>query len=439
MKIQVHRGTREIGGTCIELTSGDTRIVLDIGMPLMNEDGTEFDFSIHKDKEGPQLLAEGILPPVEGLYRWQEPAVSALFITHGHQDHYGFLEHVHPDIPVHMSEGTQRIITLFSDFAARSKELGNIQPFNGGSLIVADAFSVTPYLVDHSAFSAFAFLVEAEGKRIFYTGDFRAHGYMRKTLDYIYKKLQTGLDALLMEGTMLSQPNEPVMTESQLRQAATEICLGTDKAVMVWQSSQHIARVFSFHRAAIDSGRELVLDVYTAFVMDELSKTKGGQNLPYPGNPNTKGVRVWYPRGLKWLLKENGNTEILDRYRSHEVEEHHVAESPGHYMLFVRKGMEGDLQRYTGLHGGTMIYSMWDGYLEKERELRFVDKAKTLGIDIRSLHTSGHADLTALQGMVQRTQPKLLIPIHTLKPEAFREHFDCPIASPDEARNGIEV
>jgi len=41
--------------------------------------------------------------------------------------------------------------------------------------------------------------------------------------------------------------------------------------------------------------------------------------------------------------------------------------------------------------------------------------------------------------MVTHTEPKLLIPIHTFHPEAFKEHFDCPIASSEEGRNGIEI
>ena len=34
MKIIVHRGTKQIGGTCIELSTANTRIILDIGLPL---------------------------------------------------------------------------------------------------------------------------------------------------------------------------------------------------------------------------------------------------------------------------------------------------------------------------------------------------------------------------------------------------------------------
>lgn len=35
MKIKIHRGTQEVGGSCVELQSGDTRIVVDLGLPLV--------------------------------------------------------------------------------------------------------------------------------------------------------------------------------------------------------------------------------------------------------------------------------------------------------------------------------------------------------------------------------------------------------------------
>ena len=34
MKLRIHRGTREIGGTCVEVESNNERILLDLGLPL---------------------------------------------------------------------------------------------------------------------------------------------------------------------------------------------------------------------------------------------------------------------------------------------------------------------------------------------------------------------------------------------------------------------
>ena len=34
MRVRIHRGTREIGGTCIEVEAQGKRIALDVGLPL---------------------------------------------------------------------------------------------------------------------------------------------------------------------------------------------------------------------------------------------------------------------------------------------------------------------------------------------------------------------------------------------------------------------
>lgn len=39
--------------------------------------------------------------------------------------------------------------------------------------IIVDDIRITPYTVDHAAYDACAFLIEAEGRRILYSGDIR--------------------------------------------------------------------------------------------------------------------------------------------------------------------------------------------------------------------------------------------------------------------------
>lgn len=52
--------------------------------------------------------------------------------------------------------------------------------------------TITPYLVDHSAYGAYMFLIQAEGKRILHTGDFRNHGYKGKLLKTTLEKIRKG-------------------------------------------------------------------------------------------------------------------------------------------------------------------------------------------------------------------------------------------------------
>jgi len=43
MNLTIHRGTKEIGGTCIELQTTESRIIIDFGLPLVDENQEPFD------------------------------------------------------------------------------------------------------------------------------------------------------------------------------------------------------------------------------------------------------------------------------------------------------------------------------------------------------------------------------------------------------------
>ena len=72
MKFKIHRGTKEIGGSCVEVWTENTRILLDFGMPLVERDGKEFDFSKFKKSTPQELIEHGVLPDIKGLYNAAE-------------------------------------------------------------------------------------------------------------------------------------------------------------------------------------------------------------------------------------------------------------------------------------------------------------------------------------------------------------------------------
>lgn len=83
-------------------------------------------------------------------------------------------------------------------------------------------FIITPYLVDHSAYDAFAIQIEADGKKLFYSGDFRGHGRKRKLLDNLVTHPPEKIDTLLMEGTTLSITKNISRTNDLLNDLALE-------------------------------------------------------------------------------------------------------------------------------------------------------------------------------------------------------------------------
>lgn len=72
-----------------------------------------------------------------------------------------------------------------------------------------------------------------------------------------------------------------------------------------------------------------------------------------------------------------------------------------------------------------------NGYKEDEEYKQFLSEIAELGIDIISLHTSGHADYTALQQIIDITRPEAVIPIHTEAKEKIKEYTDKAVILED--------
>jgi len=75
-----------------------------------------------------------------------------------------------------------------------------------------------------------------------------------------------------------------------------------------------------------------------------------------------------------------------------------------------------------------VIYSMWKGYLDesnKAKNEKLIDFFSSY--PYKCLHTSGHADVESLKKVVEVIKPKHIIPIHTEKPDEFKNLFENTI------------
>src|SRR6056297_2762837 len=109
MNLTIHRGTNEIGGTCIELNSGNSRILLDFGMPLVTKSGEGFDFKPYKNLPAEELVKKGVLPDAQGAYD-SNPEIDGLLISHPHADHFGLMQYLDQKIPVWLGKATHEIL-----------------------------------------------------------------------------------------------------------------------------------------------------------------------------------------------------------------------------------------------------------------------------------------------------------------------------------------
>lgn len=416
MKATIHRGAKEIGGTCIELQSGNSRILIDFGLPLVDENREQFDSRKIKKKSKEDLIKSGVLPDIKGLYKGEQRAFDAILLSHPHQDHYGLLSFVNPRIPVYLSQGCKELIEVSHFFGQTDYDLKNIktvemwQPFKEGD------FRITPYLVDHSGFDALAFLIEGEGKKIFYSGDFRGHGRKSVLFDNILKNPPKKIDFLILEGSMLGRDKGQYHTETDIENELTRILRNQAALFFIACSSQNIDRLVSIYRACVKSNRIFVIDPYTALILHKLKKI----SRHIPQFDWGKNIRLFFVPNR--YTKKMAEDKSLFKFKSAKITYQEMQSIRNQLLVKDSYTTRWIFGKKKDMVNSTLIYSMWDGYLAEVRP--FWDKHN---VPIVRIHSSGHAYIEELQKFEKAINPKYIIPNHTFYPEKYFEHFRSKI------------
>ena len=313
-------------------------------------------------------------------------------------------------------------------------------PICAGCAVHIGDITVTPWLVDHSAPDAFGFLIQHGDKTLFYTGDFREHGRKEYAFESMLNKLPPSMTAMIIEGTLLERSNSTYPSETNVEDTMVDTFNNEGNLCYVICSSQNIDRLVSVFRAAIRANRELVIDIYTAWILDLL----GHFHKTTPRMEWT-GVRVLAhgpSAGRQYgIIKSTPEYfgDFLRRIYANGVaiKENDLAKNPCKYVFKTNRSLS--FVKKFGFDSATVVYSLWGGYLRPEYGERqakeFAELSSRNDVRFTQIHTSGHADLSTLKRLIQKLNPKSVIPIHTEHKTKFPEHFDNVLILED----GVEV
>jgi ribonuclease J len=400
VRIRIHRGTEEVGGACIEVEARGARIVLDVGQPLDAVSG-----------------ADVPLPDVSG-FRSLDPSLLGILVSHGHQDHCGLVGRINSRVPVFIGEAAHRILkeaAFFGSGVALTPAgfLRHRQPF------VLGPFTITPFLNDHSAFDTYSMLIEAGGRRLFYSADLQAHGRKAGLFEEFIRDPPAGVDVLLMEGTNLRPEGTPTIgpTEQEIERELIQTFKAAPGIVLAMYAGQNIDRLVTMFRACRQSGRHLVLDLYAASV----AAATGNPNIPKAG---FKQLLVYVPLRQRVRVKESGEFGRASAIRPVRIYPKELAGRAKELVLTFRTSMIRELENAGCLAGAVAVWSMWAGYLEQPGQERLLEFFKRKGIPLEMHHASGHAYLPDLRRLAKAVVPKRLVPIHSFAPRRFAEFFE---------------
>lgn len=385
MNIIIHRGQNQIGGSIIEVSSGSTKIILDVGSNL-------------------EETNDVYVPQVEGLF-CGEPAYNAVFISHYHPDHLGLLSHLLLGIPVYMGRQAYNILRAAETYKGKEVNFSPVD-YQSEKAITIGELTITPYRCDHSAFDSYMFVISDGQKKVLYSGDFRANGW--ENFDELLEKIPK-VDALIIEGTLLSRDTyQNNITEQQLEGIAVSALEKYTGPAFIMTSAMNVDRLKTAYNIAQRTNRLFLEDIYTASIL-----TAVGKNVPVPG---TKGVKVFMVGGID-------DYDALAPFKGNTIGRDAIAKSE--FIMCIRPSMIRTLKKINenrSFENGILFYSMWKGYQASEYTKKFLEYMESTGIKIHSLHTSGHADIETIDRLVEKAAPEVIIPIHTENPLWFEKY-----------------
>jgi len=377
MNIHIHRGQNQIGGSIIEISTNSTRIFLDVGIAL--DEGEHVDVT-----------------QIDGLFCGTKDC-DAVFISHYHGDHIGLLENILPNIPLYMGESAYKIFSISADY--RNIEVKCSPKFiRNKEIVTIGNIRITPYACDHSAYDSYMFLIEADGKTVLYTGDFRANGRLdySELLEEIPK-----VDAVIIEGTSLSGEETRVnIREEELEEIAVSYLNNHSGPAFVMMSAMNIDRLETMCNVARRTKRIMLEDIYTA----DIASGSGKKEI-IPNKEN--GIYAFMTGGNKQYAP-------LQNYAKAKISKETIAKKK--FVMCIRQSMKNYLDKLNEImsfQDGVLFYGMWKGYLEQEELRTFIRNLEEKGIKMHVLHTSGHADEQTINRLIQDSCPKVIIPVHT--------------------------
>jgi len=427
-------GINEIGGNKILLEDKDTRVFFDFGMSFAGE--AQF-FSGYLTPRGVNgagdYLEFDLLPRLRGLYaedmikntniQYEEPKFDAVVLSHPHMDHVGYLPFIDPNIPVYCGECTNTIMEAMQESGRIDLGEHKFRTFRTGKKIKLDAIEIEPIHVDHSVPGAYGFIAHTSKGSIVYSGDYRLHGPMSKmTREFAEKAAGCDPAVMVSEGTRVCpEEGQVIHSEARVEEESNVIVANESKLVVVAFYSRDIDRFKTFYEIARKNDRKFVIPLKLAHL---LSKLKGDPILKIPDVMKDESILFYKKRKKTGEFAESDYYAWERPFLEKAVTFEYVHENESKLIFNL------DLVSFTELIdvrpsvGGDFIHSMSEPFSEEDIGRDVMDNwLRHFVLKFHQIHASGHCPSKDLIQIVDKIQPKRLIPIHTEHPMLFKDMF----------------
>lgn len=376
-------GIGEFGMNCMGIRYGDEMIIVDAGMGFPEETPYGVDISI---------------PTFDFLEEYRAD-LTALILTHGHEDHIGALPYLLKkfNLPVYASRFTHSLAER------RLEEFGMLDDVllhrvRAGDVIELGVFKIEFIHASHSLVDCFSLAIQTPIGTVIHTGDYKIDDTPVIGPPYDLAALQRygrqGVLALLGDSTNATVPGR-TPSEQAVIPAFREIFEETEGRLFVSTFSSSIHRL------------QIVADLAREY----------GRKICILGRSMEKNFEIAMELGLLRI----GDGELIDLSLARALDDDEIC--------YIVTGSQGENRAalwsmatgtYRGIEiekGDTVVLSARIIPGNERNISRLIGHLYKRGANIieekrRLVHVSGHASQEDIRIMVETTRPKYLVPIH---------------------------
>jgi ribonuclease J len=376
-------GIGEFGMNCMGIRYGDEMIVVDAGMGFPEETPYGVDISI---------------PNFDFLEEYRDD-LTALILTHGHEDHVGALAYILKkyNLPVYGSRFTLALAEKrLEEFRMLDEVL--LHRVRANDVIEVGSFKIEFIHASHSLVDCFSLAITTPLGTIIHTGDYKIDDTpvigKPYDLDTLGRYGDEGVLALLADSTNATVPGR-TPSEQAVIPAFREIFEETPGRLFVATFSSSIHRLQIIFDLAHEYGRKVCVLGRSMQKNVEVAEEQGLLKIGYGTMVSMGDARALADEEVCYLVtgSQGENRAALwnmatSTYKGMEIEK-------GDTVVLSARIIPGNEKNISRLIGS--LYKRGANIIEEKRRL---------------VHVSGHASQEDIKIMVETSRPKYVVPIH---------------------------